>query len=197
MKLDIPSLSEAVSTPAVASLVLLVEGDETRRACLSAALKGWGYEVVSAASEAEALAFCTQRWPDIVLCSGAISGLDFCRAFRELSQGRGSYVILLAGSHEWAVDCALDAGADDFLLRPAGLPELRARLMAGARFLAMQRELTQKNQLITETLDILRQVHARIDKDLVEAKKFQQSLLRERYRAMEGGNLSMMLRSSG
>ncbi|THF73330.1 MAG: response regulator transcription factor, partial [Sulfitobacter sp. SK025] len=134
MKLDIPSLSEAVATPAVASLVLVVEGDGTRRACLSAALKGWGYEVASAASEAEALALCTQRWPDIVLCSGAISGLDFCRVFWELSQGRGSYVILLADSHEWAVDRALDAGADDVLLRPAGLPELRARLMAGGAF---------------------------------------------------------------
>ncbi|WP_280322577.1 PP2C family protein-serine/threonine phosphatase [Sulfitobacter faviae] len=196
MKLDIPSLSEAVATPAVAPLVLVVEGDETRRACLSTALKGWGYEVVSAASEAEAPALCTQRGPDIVLCSGAISGLDFCRAFRELSEAR-SYLILLVDSQEGVVDCALDAGADDVLIRPAGLPELRARLMAGARFLAMQRELTQKNQLITETLDILRQVHARIDKDLVEAKKFQQSLLRERYRAMEGGNLSMMLRSAG
>mgnify|MGYP003135767031 CR=1 FL=1 len=196
MKLDIPSLSEAVATPAVAPSVLVVEGDETRRACLSTALKGWGYEVVSAASEAEALALCAQGWPDIVLCSGAISGLDFCRAFRELSEAR-SYLILLVDSQEGVVDCALDAGADDVLLRRAGLPELRARLMAGARFLAMQRDLTQKNQLITETLDILRQVHARIDKDLVEAKKFQQSLLRERYRAMEGGNLSMMLRSAG
>ena len=47
MKLDIPSLSEAVATPAVAPSVLVVEGDETRRACLSTALKGWGYEVVS------------------------------------------------------------------------------------------------------------------------------------------------------
>ncbi|MDF3381788.1 MULTISPECIES: PP2C family protein-serine/threonine phosphatase [Sulfitobacter] len=197
MKLDIPSLSEAVATPAVASLVLVVEGDETRRACLSTALKGWGYEVVSAASEADAFALCVQRGPDIVLCSWAISGLDFCRTFRELSEARRSYLILLADSHERVVDCALDAGADDVLIRPAGLPELRARLMAGARFLAMQRDLTQKNQLITETLDILRQVHARIDKDLVEAKKFQQSLLRERYRAMEGGNLSMMLRSAG
>ncbi|MFG6589825.1 PP2C family protein-serine/threonine phosphatase [Sulfitobacter sp. 1A12157] len=198
MKLDIPSLSEAVAAPAVASLVLVVEGEEARRACLSTALKGWGYEVVSATSEADALALSARRWPDIVLCSGAIAGLDFCRAFRGAPQGRGSYLILLVDRQvEEVVDRALDAGVDDVLMRSAGLPELHARILASARFLAMQRELTQKNQLITETLDVLRQVHARIDKDLVEAKKFQQSLLRERYRAMEGGNLSMMLRSAG
>ncbi|MEO9629721.1 MAG: SpoIIE family protein phosphatase [Sulfitobacter sp.] len=201
MKLDIPSLSEAVATPAVSPLILVVEGDETHRGFLSASLRAWGYEVISAASGAVALTLCERRLPDIVLCSWAmtgLSGLDFCRTFRSLSEERRGYFILLTDRPEGGVVTrALDAGADDVLIRPIGPPDLRARVMAGERFLVMQRELTQKNKLITETLDVLRQVHALIDKDLIEAKKFQQSLLRERYRAMEGGNLSMMLRSAG
>ena len=109
-----------------------------------------------------------------------LSGLDVCRTFRSLSEERRGYFILLTDRPEGgAVTRALDAGADDVLIRPIGPPDLRARVMAGERFLVMQRELTQKNKLITETLDVLRQVHALIDKDLIEAKKFQQSLLRQ------------------
>ncbi len=201
MKLDIPSLSPAAATRAVAPLVLVVDDDEVQLGLLSASLQRWGYEVMSAPSGEAALTLCETRLPDLVLCSWimpGMSGIDFCRAFRALSEEQYGYFILLTAKHEKEeVARGLDAGADDFLIQPVSEPELRARIMAGERILAMQRELTQKNRLITETLDVLQQVHALIDKDLIEAKKLQQSLLRERYRAMPGGNLSMMLRSAG
>ena len=201
MKLDIPSLSPAAAARAVAPLVLVVDDDEVQLGLLSASLQRWGYEVMSAPSGEAALTLCETRLPDLVLCSWimpGMSGIDFCRAFRALSEEQYGYFILLTAKHEKEeVARGLDAGADDFLIQPVSEPELRARIMAGERILAMQRELTQKNRLITETLDVLQQVHALIDKDLIEAKKLQQSLLRERYRAMPGGNLSMMLRSAG
>ena len=201
MKLDIPSLSTAMATPAVAPLVLVVEDNDIQLDLLSSSLGRWGYEVITATSGVAALALCAARLPDLVLCSWIMPGmsaLDFCRAFRELSEDQYGYFILLTTEQERGeVARALNAGADDFLICPVSDPELRARIMVGERILAMQRELTQKNRLITETLGVLQKVQGLIDKDLLEAKKLQQSLLRERYRAMPGGTLSMMLRSAG
>jgi len=127
-----------------------------------------------------------------------MDGLEFCRAFRALSDDRYGYFILLTSKSEKAeVALGLDSGADDFLTKPVDRDELRARMTAGARILVMQRELTEKNRMITETLDELQRVYDSLDGDLQEAKKLQQSLLRERHRKFDAASLSLMLRSSG
>ncbi|MEM6660374.1 MAG: PP2C family protein-serine/threonine phosphatase, partial [Pseudomonadota bacterium] len=61
----------------------------------------------------------------------------------------------------------------------------------------MQRELTRKNDLISETLGELQRVYDSLDNDLLEAKKLQQSLIRERNKSLDTGDVSLMLRSSG
>lgn len=182
-------------------LALVVDDSKLQRRILSAYLRKWGFEVVEAASGAEALEKCGIRLPDLVLSDWimpGLSGLEFCRAFRQLSQGRYGYFILLTSKSEKAeVAKGLDNGADDFLSKPVDVSELRARITAGERILTMQRELTDKNRIITDTLDELRRVYDSIDKDLIEAKKLQQSLMRERTRRFGASHLSLMLRSSG
>ncbi len=182
-------------------LALVVDDSKLQRRILSASLRKWGFEVVEAASGAEALEKCDIRLPDLVLSDWimpGLSGLGFCRAFRQLSQGRYGYFILLTSKSEKAeVAKGLDNGADDFLSKPVDVSELRARITAGERILTMQRELTDKNRIITDTLDELRRVYDSIDKDLIEAKKLQQSLMRERTRRFGASQLSLMLRSSG
>ncbi|MCX8227701.1 MAG: PP2C family protein-serine/threonine phosphatase, partial [Sulfitobacter sp.] len=81
--------------------------------------------------------------------------------------------------------------------KPVDVDELRARISAGERILEMQRQLIDKNLIITHTLDELQRVYDLLDKDLIEAKKLQQSLVRERTRDFDGGKLSLLLRSSG
>lgn len=201
MKLELPCPTLPHAAPAEAALVLVVDDSRLQRRILSKSLARWGYEVMEASTGDAALALCRDRMPEIVLSDWmmpGMSGLEFCRAFRELSTDQYGYFILLtAKSDKTEVARGLDAGADDLLTKPVNNSELRARITAGQRVLNMQRELTQKNHLISETLGELQRTQAVIEKDLIEAKKLQQSLMRERYRALEGGNLSMMLRSAG
>mgnify|MGYP003644461364 CR=1 FL=1 len=182
-------------------LVLVVDDSRLQRRILSKSLAKWGFEVEEAASGEEAIAFCRNRQPDLILSDWmmpGMSGLEFCRAFRALSDDRYAYFILLTSkSEKEEVARGLDSGADDFLTKPVDNNELRARITAGERILRMQRELSEKNRLITDTLDELQRVYDSLDKDLLEAKKLQQSLLRERHKSFDQGTLSLMLRSSG
>ncbi len=57
--------------------------------------------------------------------------------------------------------------------------------------------MAQANRVLSETLAELQQLYDSIDSDLQEAKKLQQSLVRERFRALPVGDLSLLLRSSG
>ena len=91
----------------------------------------------------------------------------------------------------------LDIGADDFLTKPVNGDELRARIAAGERILRMQRELTEKNRLLSVTLDELQGVYDSVNRDLLEARKLQQSLVRERHRNFGNAEVSLLLRPSG
>lgn len=181
--------------------MLVVDDSRLQRKILSSSLKRWGYEVMEAESGEAALELCEQRLPELILSDWmmpGMSGIEFCKAFRGLSADSYSYFILLTSKSEKNdVAEGLDAGADDFLTKPVDGHELRARLTAGQRILEMQRELTLKNQVITETLDELQRLYDSLDSDLIEAKQLQQSLVRERAKAFDGGDLALMLRSSG
>jgi len=187
--------------PAAGHLVLVVDDSLLQRNILYRSLLRWGYRVIQAESGEEALRLCEQKKPDIVISDWmmpGMSGIEFCRAFRSLAGSDYSYFILLtAKSDKDEVACGLDSGADDFLTKPVDGHELRARITAGERILRMQRELSQKNILITETLDELQRVYDSLDNDLREAKKLQQSLVPERNKVFAEGALSLLLRSSG
>ncbi|MEP2642618.1 SpoIIE family protein phosphatase [Roseobacter sp.] len=181
--------------------VLVVDDSRAQRRILSSSLKRWGYHVTEADSGEAALAICQQDTPDLILSDWmmpGMSGLDFCKAFRALSDETYSYFILLTSKSE-TDDIAegLDAGADDFLTKPVNPPELRARLSAGQRIIEMQQELTLKNRVIKETLVELQRLYDSLDSDLVQAKQLQQSLIREREKTFDGGDLALLLQSSG
>ncbi|WP_299547976.1 SpoIIE family protein phosphatase [uncultured Tateyamaria sp.] len=181
--------------------VLIVDDSRLQRKILSSSVKRWGFEVHEAGSAEEALEICKDTLPDLVLSDWmmpGMNGLEFCDAFRKLSQDQYGYFILLTSKSEKAeIAMGLEAGADDFVTKPVDANELRARIAAGERILHMQRELTEKNRLITDTLDELQRLYDSLDSDLQEAKKLQQSLVRERHRSFDTGDLSLMLRSSG
>jgi phosphoserine phosphatase RsbU/P len=80
---------------------------------------------------------------------------------------------------------------------PSIRASLRARISAGERVLAMERELRAKNQLLTDALEQLRTLYNSLERDLTEARALQLSLLRERQRRFGRGLASMFLRPSG
>jgi sigma-B regulation protein RsbU (phosphoserine phosphatase) len=181
--------------------VLVVDDSRLQRRILSASLQRWGFEVHEAASGDEALSLCAEHVPDLVMSDWmmpGLSGLEFCRAFRQMPRDTYAYFILLTSkSDKTEVALGLDAGADDFLTKPVNAAELRARIAAGARILQMERELTEKNRLVKSTLDELQTLYDSLDSDLIEAKRLQQSLVRERYRDLGSAQVSLTLQSAG
>lgn len=183
------------------SRVLVVDDSRLQRKILMASLKRRGFEVFEADSGASALEICREFPPDLVLSDWMMpemDGLEFCQKFRAMDRETYGYFILLTSkSEKGEIAQGLDNGADDFLTKPVNADELRARIAAGARILGMERELNAKNHLIKSTLDELQSLYDSLDNDLLEAKKLQQSLVRERHREFDTASLSLLLRSSG
>ena len=187
--------------PAADVRVLVVDDSRLQRKILTASLTRWGYAVQEAASGQEAVEICLATPPDLVISDWmmpGMNGLEFCKEFRAMPRDTYGYFILLTSKSEKdEVAQGLDNGADDFLTKPVNASELRARLNAGERILGMEKELTEKSRMIEATLEELQALYYSIDSDLVEAKKLQQSLVRERHRDFGSASVSLMLHSSG
>jgi len=110
----------------------VVDDDRALRDALRRALTLAGYEVRAAEGGAEAIEAVVQEIPDaVVLDIGMpdIDGLEVCRRLRLL----GNRVpILMLTAREAISDrvAGLDAGADDYLVKPSDVNELKARLRA-------------------------------------------------------------------
>lgn len=121
-------------------LILIVDDELQIRKLLQTGLKGYGYQVVTAASGAEALAAVSQRLPNLVILDIALGddldGLEVCRRLRQWSQV--PIIMLSVRGDERTKVQALDAGADDYLTKPFSMEELRARIQAVLRRVAME-----------------------------------------------------------
>jgi two-component system response regulator MprA len=112
--------------------VLVVDDDRAVRDALRRVLTLAGYEVQCAAGGTEAIELVVQGVPDaVVLDVGMpdVDGLEVCRRVRLL--GNRVPVLMLTAREEISDRVAgLDAGADDYLLKPFDVAELKARLRA-------------------------------------------------------------------
>ena len=181
--------------------VLVVDDSRAQRHIVSMQLRRWGYRVTECESALVALDLCRSLDIDIVISDWmmpGMTGLEFCREFRNLGRERyGYFVLLTSKSEKTEIDDGLEAGADDFLTKPVASNELRARLRAGERMLAMQAELLAKNTVIVSTLVELQKLYDSLDRDLIEARKLQQTLIRDRERDYGWARAALILRNSG
>ena len=112
--------------------ILVVDDERAVREALERALRLEGYEVEQAADGQEALLAIARRGVDAIVLDvlmPEMDGLEACSALRRM--GNSTPVLMLTARHE--VDdrvAGLDAGADDYLVKPFALEELLARLRA-------------------------------------------------------------------
>jgi two-component system, OmpR family, response regulator MprA len=112
--------------------ILVVDDDRAVREALRRALTLGGYEVQTAEGGAQGIELVVQNLPDaVVLDVGMpdIDGLEVCRRLRRL-QNRVPILILTARDAVSDRIDGLDAGADDYLVKPFDVDELKARLRA-------------------------------------------------------------------
>lgn len=112
--------------------VLVVEDDTHVRDAVARALRFEGYDVHTAVDGNDGLLRIDELAPDAVVLDVLMPGTDglaVCRILRE--RGNHTPVLMLTARHEVSDRVAgLDAGADDYLVKPFALDELLARLRA-------------------------------------------------------------------
>src|SRR5713226_3107489 len=112
--------------------VLVAEDDRAVRDSIERALAFEGYEVRTVSDGAEALDDVTSATPDAIVLDvmmPQVDGLDVCRQLR--ARGDRTPILILTAKHKVADRVSgLDAGADDYLVKPFALEELLARLRA-------------------------------------------------------------------
>jgi two-component system KDP operon response regulator KdpE len=115
--------------------VLVVDDELQIRKLLKTGLSAYGYTVITAASGQEALIDTAQQSPDVIILDISLGkppdGLEVCRSLREWS--KTPIIMLSVRGDEKTKVTALDAGADDYLTKPFGIEELRARIQAVLR----------------------------------------------------------------
>lgn len=114
--------------------ILVVDDEPQIRRVLKSALSAQGYEVFDARTGEEALQVFRERRFDLVLLDvnmPGMGGLETCRQIRPTSDV--AIIMLTVRDAEQDKVDALDAGADDYVTKPFGTPELMARIRAALR----------------------------------------------------------------
>ncbi len=136
--------------------VLLVEDSAVYRKLIGDHLRSWGFGVTIAETGAEAWRVLEQpKTPKLVLLDWVlpdVEGVELCQSIRAAGlSGQYIYIILLT-SKEGRQNMleALQAGADDYLMKPFDESELKARLLTGKRILDLQEELVAAREAMRE-----------------------------------------------
>jgi sigma-B regulation protein RsbU (phosphoserine phosphatase) len=144
------------SESAVTAKVVVAEDDDISREVVCTLLRNWGFEVIVTRDGREAMeALRAETGPVLAVLDWMMPGLDgleICRRVRETEQL--VYILLLTarGGKEHIVE-GLQAGADDYLIKPFNKEELHARLKSGLRVLMLQTSLSDRIDQLETTLE--------------------------------------------
>ena len=131
--------------------VLVVDDEPQIRRVLRATLSARGYTLLEAHDGMEAILKSRSERPDLILLDMNLPGMDGLETCREIRSNSSAPIIMLTvRSSENDKVRALDAGADDYVVKPFGIEELLARIRAAlrrspaedARFILSSKELT-------------------------------------------------------
>lgn len=135
--------------------VLVIEDEPQMRRFLRATLENHEYRMLEAATGREALAEASTRSPDIVLLDLGLpdtDGLAILERIRDWTEV--PVIVISARDQEEQKIRALDAGADDYLTKPFGAGELRARIRVALRHAAQKREGADEPVFTTGDLQV-------------------------------------------
>ena len=148
--------------------ILVIDDDPIIRRILQRMLQSQGYRVAIAETADDGLDQALAITPPVILCDwrlpGAVDGLEICRRLKEHPDLSMSSFLLITAHAETASRVeALEAGADDLLMKPIDMAELKARVKSGMRLCQLTRDLKEQKQYL--------------ENELAEAASYVQSLL--------------------
>lgn len=126
--------------------ILLADDDEISRKIIASFLARFGYESIVVQNGAEAWEILqTPQAPPLAICDWMMprmTGPEVCSRLRAIKQPVRTYVILLSSRNsKLDIVKGLDAGADDYIVKPCDLTELQARLRVALRSLNYEAQL--------------------------------------------------------
>ena len=145
--------------------VLIAEDDMVSRSMLEAMLKKWDYDVTVARDGDEAWqALQLEGAPQLAIIDWMMPGLDgieICRLLKEKSsKDRQVYVLMLtARAEKEDIVLGLEAGANDYIIKPFNQHELRARLGVARRVIELQTALARRVRELEEALSQIKTLH--------------------------------------
>lgn len=132
--------------------LLIAEDSATLRSLLAIQLADWQFEIYEAKDGAEAWEKFQRSPFPLVLTDWIMPNLDGVELIRRIRSADVPFyvyiVLLTAKSEKEDLVYAMEAGADDFLVKPCDDDELRVRLREGMRILQLQQSLAEKNSAL-------------------------------------------------
>ena len=161
------------------SRILIIEDEAPMRTALADVLNGEGYRALTAADGESGLKRALAEKPDLILLDlmmPKLDGYQVCAELRRLAVTTPVLMLTAKGQVEDRVT-GLDAGADDYLVKPFSTEELLARVRALLRRVEKQTRTPAKLKLGDVEIDLARQTASRGRKQIhLTAKEF--SMLR-------------------
>ncbi|HEX4167737.1 MAG TPA: diguanylate cyclase [Bryobacteraceae bacterium] len=131
--------------------VLIADDSAQSRLILRKALSNWGYEVILAEHGTQAWDILAQPdAPPMAILDWVMPGLtgpEVCRLVRETHREPYTYILLLTSKNTKGETVeGLEAGADDYIVKPFDQHELQVRLRVGKRIVDLQMDLLQARE---------------------------------------------------
>lgn len=142
-------------------LIYVTEDEENIRELIRCTLQAFQYDSKTFECAEDMLAACEEELPELVLLDIMLPGMDGVEALKKLRENVKTknvpVIMLTAKSSEVDKVTALDAGADDYIMKPFGILELTARIRTVLRRVrAAGSSLPGKKKISDIELDILK-----------------------------------------
>jgi diguanylate cyclase (GGDEF)-like protein len=151
-----PTETEETATPGTKTLRVLILDHDTRSLDgMASQLKAAGHSLFTSGDGHDGLRILLESNPHLVLVSWDMPGLggaELCRMLRQTEAGRDLYIVMLTDAEEEHWVASLDAGANDYLVKPFRPRMLAARVGACQRLVQLQEELERDREELRAVL---------------------------------------------
>ncbi|MBI4652178.1 diguanylate cyclase [Candidatus Desantisbacteria bacterium] len=177
---------------------LIADDEKIFRMILQETLENWGHEVLAVENGEEAwnglktydVKFLILDWEMPVM-----DGVDLCRKIRAANVTGYIYIILLTGKDEKEdIIKGIEAGADDYIIKPFNKDELRVKIRTGMRILDLEKELVEKNEKLNSLNSKLEKL-IRLDTlmEIGNRRSFYESIEKVHHRACRYSQIYSMI----
>src|SRR3972149_5099356 len=153
--------------------ILVAEDNLSARNLIVKLLQKWGHEVLEAEDGVKAWELLLTNPVNLVISDWMMpnmDGLELCKKVRNAEFDRYIYFILLtAKDTKLKIVEGMEAGADDYVIKPFNMNELKVRIRAGERIINLERKLEDRNKVLSQAYSAMR-------RDVEAAGQMQKSL---------------------